>query len=197
MMTLIIQILFFLVVYILFFRSTDSTQEYSEASIQRALDRLRTTWDFEELKKVFYQELHRFPHSHQMLYHEYLNQQRLLQGLALEEAWAYNYVRQYIRERLSQCRTQQMVQTLYNQLSELLRRHPAFEEMFIRQQPRQKVQASTPKKRLFSMCSNIPEIKKRFRKLAFLNHPDRGGSSAAMQEILRQYEEALENEKHR
>jgi curved DNA-binding protein CbpA len=42
------------------------------------------------------------------------------------------------------------------------------------------------------MCSTLPEVKKRFRRLAFLNHPDRGGSSAAMQEILRQYEEAVE-----
>lgn len=195
MTTLIIQLLFFLVVYIVFFGRGGSTYEYSEVSIKRALDRIRAAWDFDELKTVFYQEAHRFPHMQQTLYHAYLKQQRILQGLALEDPWAYNEVRAYIRERMAHCRTPEMVYELRLDLDLLLKRHPTFNDMFTR--PHQKAQASTPKKRLFSMCNSIPEVKKRFRKLAFLNHPDRGGSSAAMQEILRQYEEALELQKNR
>lgn len=192
-MTLIIQILFFLVVYIIFFRNVESTQDSSEISIRRALDRIRSTWDFEELKAVFFEEVRHFPHLQQTLYNAYLNQQRILQGLALEEPWAYNEVRKYMREKLAQCRTAEMVNYLRWQFADLLRRHPSLNDVFT--SPRQK--AATTKKRLFTMCNNVPEVKKRFRKLAFLNHPDRGGSSAAMQEILRQYEEALETHQHR
>lgn len=43
----------------------------------------------------------------------------------------------------------------------------------------------------FIDCQTIEEIKKKYRKLAFENHPDHGGSTAVMQEINRQYLEAL------
>ena len=56
------------------------------------------------------------------------------------------------------------------------------------------LQKLSPKKKtgLFDKCQSVQEIKQRFRKLAFQNHPDRGGNKAAMQEILRQYEVALQ-----
>ena len=47
-------------------------------------------------------------------------------------------------------------------------------------------------KSLFANCRTIEEVKKRFRRLSMLNHPDRGGSAAAMKVILAQYEHALE-----
>lgn len=193
-MTLIIQILFFLVIYIIFFRGSNHVSEYSELSLRRALDRLRTTWDFDELKEVFYQEAQNFPHVQQMLYNAYINQQRILQGLALEEQWAYKEVRHLMQEKLSHCHSQEMLDYVHSQFETLLKRHPSLNDMFYRPHKRK---APSTKKRLFSSCHSIPDIKKRFRKLAFLNHPDRGGSSAAMQEILRQYEEALELQKQR
>ncbi|MBT6053664.1 MAG: J domain-containing protein [Candidatus Scalindua sp.] len=39
--------------------------------------------------------------------------------------------------------------------------------------------------------TEIPEIKAEFRRLAMLNHPDKGGEKAVMQEIISQYHNAL------
>lgn len=43
----------------------------------------------------------------------------------------------------------------------------------------------------FSQTQNVTDIKKLFRELALANHPDRGGDTAVMQEINRQYQNAL------
>ena len=43
----------------------------------------------------------------------------------------------------------------------------------------------------FENCKNIEELKKMYRKLAVKNHPDRGGSIEAMQEINAEYEVLL------
>lgn len=45
---------------------------------------------------------------------------------------------------------------------------------------------------LFGECNSLQQVKKRFRKLALLNHPDHGGKEKAMKEILKQYKEALD-----
>jgi len=43
----------------------------------------------------------------------------------------------------------------------------------------------------FEHVHTVEEIKKKYRRLAMLHHPDRGGSVDIMQEINRQYQEAL------
>ena len=43
----------------------------------------------------------------------------------------------------------------------------------------------------FAGCETTAEIKSTYRKLAMQHHPDRGGSTAVMQEINRQYEAIL------
>lgn len=39
----------------------------------------------------------------------------------------------------------------------------------------------------FEDCTNVDEVKSKYKKLAFLFHPDRGGDTATMQEINAQY----------
>lgn len=45
--------------------------------------------------------------------------------------------------------------------------------------------------RYFAHLHTVEEIKKEFRRLAMENHPDRGGDTATMQEIIEQYHAAL------
>ena len=44
---------------------------------------------------------------------------------------------------------------------------------------------------IFRDCTSPDEIRKHYRKMAFTHHPDHGGSTADMQELNRQYENAL------
>jgi hypothetical protein len=74
----------------------------------------------------------------------------------------------------------------------VIERYPDLEELFQEEnEPPPKGYAS-PKSDLFAQCKSLEEVKKRFRRLSMLNHPDRGGSEAAMKVILAQYERACE-----
>lgn len=43
----------------------------------------------------------------------------------------------------------------------------------------------------FSDCITVDAVKKHYRQLAFIHHPDRGGDHATMQRINAEYHEAL------
>ena len=43
----------------------------------------------------------------------------------------------------------------------------------------------------FSNCNTVGEIKSLFRELAFVHHPDRGGTNEAMRDIIDEYKLAL------
>lgn len=43
----------------------------------------------------------------------------------------------------------------------------------------------------FSHCQTTTEVKKLYRELALVHHPDRGGDTVTMQVINKQYQEAL------
>lgn len=45
----------------------------------------------------------------------------------------------------------------------------------------------------FNNCKSIEELKKEYKKLAFANHPDRGGDVEIMKAINSEYEKALNN----
>jgi len=45
---------------------------------------------------------------------------------------------------------------------------------------------------MFAHCHTVEDIKKEYRRLAMLHHPDRGGSTAKMQEINAAYHAALQ-----
>lgn len=46
--------------------------------------------------------------------------------------------------------------------------------------------------KIFSNISTLEELKKKYRKLSHANHPDHGGSPAAMKRLNELYEQALE-----
>lgn len=45
--------------------------------------------------------------------------------------------------------------------------------------------------RFFQNCNSIEELKKEFKRLALLHHPDKGGETATMQKINAEYQERL------
>ncbi len=49
------------------------------------------------------------------------------------------------------------------------------------------------KTNFFSNCNSLEEVKRRYKELAMLHHPDRGGDTATMQEINNEYESICKN----
>ena len=49
------------------------------------------------------------------------------------------------------------------------------------------------KSKFFTDCRTLDEVKREYKRLALLHHPDRGGDTSTMQEINRQYEEIMKN----
>ena len=49
------------------------------------------------------------------------------------------------------------------------------------------------KTQYFSGCRTLDEVKRRYKELAMQHHPDRGGSTAIMQEINSEYESICKN----
>jgi hypothetical protein len=45
----------------------------------------------------------------------------------------------------------------------------------------------------FEKCRSLEEVKKKYKELAMLHHPDKGGTTATMQEINLQYKNILKN----
>ena len=45
----------------------------------------------------------------------------------------------------------------------------------------------------FSQCKTLEEVKKHYKNLAFMYHPDRGGDTVRMQEINAEYESIIKN----
>ena len=45
----------------------------------------------------------------------------------------------------------------------------------------------------FSNCKSLEEVKKHYKNLAFINHPDRGGETERMQQINAEYESIMKN----
>jgi len=45
----------------------------------------------------------------------------------------------------------------------------------------------------FKDCENLAEVKRRYKELALLHHPDRGGDTETMQDINNQYEQISKN----
>ena len=49
------------------------------------------------------------------------------------------------------------------------------------------------KTQYFKDCSSLYEIKKLYKELAMIHHPDKGGDTATMQEINNEYESIMKN----
>ena len=46
----------------------------------------------------------------------------------------------------------------------------------------------------FKGCTNLDQIRKRYKELALINHPDKGGNTSTMQEINSEYQYIIKNE---
>ena len=49
------------------------------------------------------------------------------------------------------------------------------------------------KTKYFNDCTTLEDVKRRYKQLALLHHPDRGGSTATMQEINSEYSNIVKN----
>lgn len=49
------------------------------------------------------------------------------------------------------------------------------------------------KTKYFKDCQSLEEVKRRYKELALIHHPDRGGNTATMQEINNEYENIKKN----
>lgn len=157
----------------------------------KSIQQLYSTWHPPTLKFLFNREIQKFPHYEPFLTEAYARQLKLLDNFEKGEEEAINHIKTLLMDRIAQCQSQQMLDSLRNQFSLLVAKIPEWEALF--HLPRLKFNSNSKRssKNLFEHCLTVEEVKKRFRRLAFLNHPDKGGCDKAMREIVRQYECAL------
>jgi hypothetical protein len=189
-------IIFFIVVFIHFFSDKEDEVNQSpenDANLQQSLKLFYTTWNIHSLHLLLYREITRFPLYKPYLSQAYHEQLELLKGLENRCPLAIRIALERIRTILRDCNNVGAIQYLKNQLGSLIDKIPELKAEFDRLEFGWKTKATNQgqhRKPLFQGCQNLGDLKKRFRKLALQNHPDHGGSPAAMKEILKQYEES-------
>jgi hypothetical protein len=165
------------------------------AGVQAAIIGLQSSWDEQTLQKILYIALGKYPEYQSDLVKAYYEQMDLLQGLKQGNSSAFSRIQQIIQERIKHCQSIDELNAKKILFTSLLNRYSSLNALFEahRLKLQGKWKSSTngyqKKKNLFDGCKSAEEIKKRFRRLAFLNHPDRGGKASAMKEIIRQYED--------
>lgn len=192
----------------------DDTVESNEVrlQLQNSMNRIYSSWDFDTLKETAQREIHKFPKHQAWIMHAYNQQHKFLSDFHNGYRYAVERVKAIVHHQLEQCRSIEEFQALQNAFGDMIQVSPQLSNLFenyrlwfyrheadsseysksSRFKETRRTQRNK-KKDLFSKCSSLDEVKQRFRRLAFLNHPDRGGKEAAMKEVLRQYEEALSN----
>lgn len=176
--------------------------EETRGQLQAAMNRIFSSCDLQSLKKNTDVEIQRFPKYQDLLLQTYHQQIRIIEDFQNGYRYAIERIRAVIYHQLEQCRSLEDFHALKSACANLIRTSTPIANLFdnyqiwlsrrySRNKETRKSQRSK-KKDLFSKCHTEEEIKRRFRRLAFLNHPDRGGKEAAMKEVLKQYEEALE-----
>lgn len=169
--------------------------ESTRGDIQQAIRRIFNTWDMHSLKVAFYREVDQFPEYEFDLARAYRAQMQLLMDFVEGDFAARDQIKRAIASKLSTCSSLQSLECVKREFAWVLHVAPEWRKLFENQHHKLRLkQMQGRKKSLFSQCQSLDEVKKRFRRLAFLNHPDRGGSSAAMKEINRQYEEIIQNQ---
>jgi hypothetical protein len=176
-------------------KTVNSIPNNLKGDVQNSIKRFYATWHIPALQQVMYQEIEKFPEYEAILFKAYSEQLALLKALAARHSMAIKKTKEIIREQLSSCHSDESLNRLARQFEWIFKVVPELKEGF--DAHRMKMYARKTRKatfaNLFEKCQTREEIKKRFRRLALLNHPDKGGSKAAMSEIIRQYEESLKN----
>ena len=178
--------------------------EKETRGIDRVLSKIGRTWSPEALQEVLRFEEGAWEEEEAgALLRAYHRQHALLMGIAQGDARAKERAAGEIRRRLGERPSMQRKGAVRSVFAWVLEQQPDLERLF-REGPgfdgfsdgeERGVPPrgyASPKEDLFAACTNRAEIKKRFRRLSMLNHPDRGGSEAAMKAILAQYEAALQ-----
>lgn len=105
--------------------------------------------------------------------------------LVMVIGWAY---RQYKKDK----EEKRQEQPWQDGAGEAPKSEPEADNYHTHTDQKQEHKKTNSKKDLFASCSTIDELNKRFRILARANHPDTGGSHAAMREVNRQYKAAMD-----
>lgn len=164
---------------------------------QESLDRFYATWDVSILRVLMFREMEKFPQYEAWLSFAYNEQLELLLGIERESPTSIKLVKERLKKTIDQCHSNASLSLLQNQAGWILKIVPELAKAFETRRLKLLINKTNKTKRanknLFKNCQSKDEVKRRFRRLAFLNHPDRGGDSKAMIEVIRQYEEAIKN----
>jgi hypothetical protein len=152
-----------------------------------SIRRIEEVWDPHYLDSVLYHEVTKWPQYESLLADAAFKQRRLLLGVAFRDPYAINIVREKITARIRRASSGQEVEMLKASLRWVLQQVPELHSLFAHttHKPRRKT------KDLFEACKSKEDVKRRLRQLAKLNHPDHGGTEAAMKEVLKQYQETI------
>lgn len=172
-------------------RKTKSLPLPNDPALHQSIEQLYSTWHIPTLQFLVNREIQKFPHYEPFLTEAYTRQLKLLDQFEKGEEEAIERVKNVLIDRIHQCKSQQMLDSVRNQFSLLVAKIPEWEALFHLPRLKFNSNAKRSSKNLFEHCLTVEEVKKRFRRLAFLNHPDKGGCDKAMREIVRQYECAL------
>lgn len=166
--------------------------EWSSADSKFVEDLRKTiysTWDELSLRRLYQQLIRQAPHLESHFVQDFQEQLNFLQAVAYGDYDAMARIARIIELEVNLCLSQDELEKLRAKFSYLIWKQPSLGRLFSRYQKKTAPKKGT--KDLFEKCTNVEEVKKRFRRLAHYNHPDKGGNDKAMKEIVRQYKEAL------
>lgn len=188
----IVLAIIFVVSTILSDENVEKEPEFENLGLQEILNRFGSIWNIPSLQQLMYQEIGKFPQYEKNLSAAFNSQIRLLEGIESQCSESIEKAKKLIRIKIEDCKSLRSLEILKQQVEWVLKKIPEFNELFEAQ--KSKLNLTNKKKTktdLFCECHSIDVAKKRFRRLSLLNHPDKGGSAAAMKEIINQYEECL------
>lgn len=164
-----------------FSRQADFEIRDAPKAFWESLNKIYKCEDLTTLHKVFYHSVKQWPQYRNKLYEVYIEKVRVLEDSIYESQRAedqrrelWEFLKKFSAENYEHLRRSQERKGYSSWYYDTLSKHP-----------------QSKKKGLFAECLTEKELKARFRRLAFLNHPDKGGSPAAMREIIRQYDQAM------
>lgn len=203
-------LIFFLFVFATIYRNfkpvQDNLTDTERKILKDAVNRINFSWDVHSLKLNLVSEVRRLPKCKDQLTQAANKQYQFLQAFYNGNRFADARVKATVFAHLQSCDNLETFYALEQIFSSIIEHSPGIAQMFAhcrnkfstssnfnRNSYKKQYGSSSKVKNLFDKCTSLDEVKQRFRRLAFLNHPDRGGKEAAMKEVLRQYQEALSN----
>lgn len=185
----LLSVLFIAVILENIFRKHKSTQNERDETAQMLTQRFNSCWDIPTLKALMYREIGNFPAYEAIMSKAYKEQMTFLTDIEMGCPIAKNRITQILQKLLCSTHSDQVLNYHKARFAWILKIFPDLIKLFDDRQYKMNLKLKS-NSNLFYHCYSAEEVKKRFRQLAFKNHPDRGGSTAAMKEIIRQYDKA-------